>query len=87
LGFQIRNALLFHFRTGRARRLCIPIYQRGRAMRTSSFIFAILFVQLAFYAGQAAFNGATHQWFTSGICMVMALVLLADANKKISPLK
>jgi hypothetical protein len=56
-------------------------------MRTSSFIFAILFVQLAFYAGRAAFNGATHQWFTSGICMVMALVLLADARKNTKKLK
>jgi len=52
-------------------------------MKTSSKIFATLFLSLGIFAAGAAIGGATQQWFIAGICTVVAFALLTDAGKKI----
>jgi len=52
-------------------------------MRTSSRIFAALFLALGIFCIGAVIYGATHQVYTAGICLAMALVLMADATREI----
>jgi len=56
-------------------------------MKTTSRIFAFLFIAIGIFAAGSAISGATHQWFIAGICTVVALTLLADAGKEIDALE
>jgi len=51
-------------------------------MKTSSKIFAVLFLVLGLTAAGAALYGATHQWFMAGVCALADIVLLDDILKE-----
>ena len=51
-------------------------------MKTSSKIFAVLFLVLGLTATGAALYGVTHQWLMAGVCTLADIVLLDDIFKE-----
>ena len=51
-------------------------------MKTSSKIFAVLFLVLGLTATGAALYGATHHWLMAGVCTLADIVLLDDIFKE-----
>lgn len=49
-------------------------------MKTTSRIFATLFLALAICAALGALGGATHQWAVAAICSIMSAVLYSDGK-------